>query len=258
MSNPSEKSKSKLATRISAKLDRKLASYVAAASSAGVALLAVQPAQAGIVFTKTNVTVNDGTPLDLNNDGVVDFAFGFFEIDHDIVLAATPQVSGNEVQVGHLNEAAAGHFGTPVGPFSKFRATSIDYSSFGPMMAGEGQYGSAYYCLGNWINATNRYLGLKFLINGEVHYGWARLSVGRYAFAGPCPAASSGVTLTGYAYETTPNKRILDGHTSGASKIAALDPAELPKASVQPATLGALALGVNALPIWRRENEERL
>jgi hypothetical protein len=50
---------------------------------------------------------------------------------------------------------------------------------------------------GEWAYATNRNLGLKFSIQGETHYGWARLSV--YVVKGR-PYVRS--TLTGYAYET--------------------------------------------------------
>ena len=36
---------------------------------------------------------------------------------------------------------------------------------------------SGYNKYGVWNDAGNRYLGLKFKINGETHYGWARLNV---------------------------------------------------------------------------------
>ena len=49
------------------------------------------------------------------------------------------------------------------------------------------------------------YLRLKFMVDGKVHYGWARLSVAldqRWQYD-----EVSG-TLTGYAHETVPNKAI--------------------------------------------------
>ena len=57
--------------------------------------------------------------------------------------------------------------------------------------------------VGPWNNVKNRYLGLKFQIKGKIHYGWARLNV-----------TGSGLgtivaTMTGYAYETIPNKAIV-------------------------------------------------
>src|SRR5262249_29126668 len=75
--------------------------------------------------------------------------------------------------------------------------------------------------IGRWINVTNGYLGLKFRIKGKFHYGWARLTVKVLG------GARIRTTLTGFAYETIPNKPIKAGKTKG------------------PATLGALAQGMN-------------
>lgn len=40
------------------------------------------------------------------------------------------------------------------------------------------QYMSMNYYAGNWDNVGQRYAGLKFVMNGQWHYGWIRLSVG--------------------------------------------------------------------------------
>lgn len=67
-------------------------------------------------------------------------------------------------------------------------------------------FSSAYF-KGSWENGqkgvTNRYLGLEFKVNGNVHYGWVRLN---FPF-------SKGATITGYAYETIPNKPIITRKT---------------------------------------------
>ena len=92
---------------------------------------------------------------------------------------------------------------------------------------------SQYSDLGPWVGkgkgVRNRYLGLKFVIHGKVHYGWARLSVtlGHHRQYGDV----SG-TLTGYAYQTIPNKAIITGKTKGQDLII-----------FQPDTRGGLALG---------------
>ena len=49
--------------------------------------------------------------------------------------------------------------------------------------------------------------------------------------------------LTGYAYETVPNKAIVAGKTKGPDVV-----------TVQDATLGHLARGASAIPAWRRTN----
>ena len=74
---------------------------------------------------------------------------------------------------------------------------------------------------GPWYNVPNRYLGLKFYVKGKAHYGWARLKT-----------TACHATLTGYAYETIPNKPIITGKTKGPDVI-----------TVQPGGLGALAPG---------------
>ena len=78
---------------------------------------------------------------------------------------------------------------------------------------------------GSWVNVKDRYLGQKFKIHQRTHYGWARLDVeaGRNTIT---------ATLTGYAYETIPNKPIVAGKTKGKDVI-----------TVHPASLGALATG---------------
>ena len=62
-------------------------------------------------------------------------------------------------------------------------------------------------CRGPWVHANERYLGLKFVINGEFHFGWARLDV-NCDYPHPINAR-----LTGYAYETIPNQPIVTGDT---------------------------------------------
>jgi hypothetical protein len=78
-------------------------------------------------------------------------------------------------------------------------------------MAQATQRNGKSYLRDPWANngkgVKNHYLGLRFAINGKVHYGWARLTV----------SVSNGIyaTLTGYAYETIPNKSIIAGATKG-------------------------------------------
>jgi len=125
--------------------------------------------------------------------------------------------------------ASALRYGARIGPKkSKF------FVRF-PMMAMEvfARVGSEYSDIGPWVRKNkgleNRYLGLKFIVDGEVHYGWARLSVTlshRPVYEGV------SATLTGYAYETIPDKTIVAGRTTGRDVV-----------KVPPGTLGSLARG---------------
>jgi hypothetical protein len=87
---------------------------------------------------------------------------------------------------------------------------------------------------------------LKFKIKGKTHYGWARLTV-------TDKNTVITATLTGYAYETIPNKPILTGKTRGLDDDYQPTPASLKTHTSKPTTLGALALGAPGLAIWKRE-----
>jgi hypothetical protein len=107
-------------------------------------------------------------------------------------------------------------------------------------------------CWGDWDNVTNRYLGLKFIIRGKLHYGWTRLNVQENLFF--------TATLTGYAYENIAGKSIKAGQTKGAADewdeegfdtgASVMSPiTDTP----QPAALGMLALVAQGVPLWRRK-----
>jgi len=205
--------------------------YALAASAMGVGMLA-QTADAKIVYTQTHVKIspNHQIPLDLNHDGIADFTFkdtfsttsaSFYR---EGVLSILPSQT-NEIW-GHVN-GIGGHYasalaaGVRVGPNSKFSAGSRS-------LAYGGQEGTSIFCDGKWSDVRNRYLGLKFSIHGKIHFGWARLNV-------TCNLAQQGRTdavLTGYAYETTPNKPIITGRTHRPDAV-----------TDDRTTLGNLALG---------------
>lgn len=224
---------------VNAKLDKRLIAYVAAAGAAGVEVLAVaHPAQAKVVYTPANVTIaeNSQFPLDLNQDGVNDFSFSHFAYGHfDHFYAAG---LGANRMLGN-GSASALHFGLPIGPMGQF-------SHFG-LMAKCGGASSGSYTTGKWPNVQNRYLGLQFSINGKTHYGWARFTV----------TVNHGIigTLTGYAYETIPNKRILAGQTWGTDSAEFAQDKPISEATLGPASLGVLARGADGLSLWRREEE---
>jgi hypothetical protein len=89
---------------------------------------------------------------------------------------------------------------------------------------------SSSQAFGNWRNVKNRYLGLAFKIKGKTHYGWARLNAAFGDYKGV------RALLTGYAYETIPNKPIITGRKKGPDVI-----------TLEPGSLGALAAGASRL-----------
>jgi hypothetical protein len=210
-----------------------LNSYALAASAAGVGMLALaSPAQAKIIYRPTHRVIGDYHTynLDLNGDGKTDLTIkNEFHINCSTgggcssLQALSVGMAGKNEVVYNTFGAAALTSGRWVDPKSPFHRGD-------EVMARVGSSTS----FGNWRNVTDRYLGLKFRIKGKTHYGWARLSVivshesrVRVAFQSYITA-----TLTGYAYETIPNKPIIAGKTKGPDVI-----------TVQPGSVGTLAAG---------------
>jgi len=98
-------------------------------------------------------------------------------------------------------------------------------------------WGSGYG--GPWANATGRFLGLVFQIDGKQHFGWARLTV---RITSGCIGCTAGIS--GYAYGTISGKPIVAGAMGHEIEARA-----------KPATLGMLALGSQSLALWRRKEE---
>jgi hypothetical protein len=244
--------------------------YAVAASAAGVGLLALaQPSEAKIVYTPANVHIVGKANLDLNNDGITDFQFCAIGDSQSSSYCPTqrgrralaakhppspfssnlwifPAKAINEIW-GHLSfrqrpTASALPAGARIGPKGKF---SPGYR----LMATWGSASGQTYYGGPWKNAKRQYLGLKFIIKGKVHYGWARLDVHWHP-----PKLSA--TLTGYAYETVPGKSIITGKRKGPndrSMVKQPSPTALPALPPKPATLGLLSMGADGLSVWRRE-----
>jgi len=227
--------------KISDSLNRQLNTYALVASAAGVSVLALARAsEAKVVYTETHQVTHTGFPLyiDLNHDGIKDFVLrtryywgSYFEVGLSASGYRKNVVAGRRFKSNgsyFFSAASALPAGARIGPESKFPVRH-------PFMAVELFNGrsSQYSDLGPWAGkgkgVSDRYLGLKFVVHGKVHYGWARLSVtlGHHRQFGDV----SG-TLTGYAYETIPNKPIIAGQTKGEDVI-----------TVQPETLGELARG---------------
>ncbi len=249
MTHPKKSAQPRATARVNATLEKRLISYVTAASAAGIALSAAPQASAKIVYTAANITVTGGTTLDLNGDGIADFSFVFEPGIHSSALAINRLTIGNSILCGlkpPCVDAEAAGLAQAVGPLRGFAGTSYTnaFSGRGVFMAFFIGYGGQTYFIGPWANVSNHYVGFKFLIAGKVHYGWARMSVGNWNNGG-------AVTISGYAYETIPNQRIFTGQESGLPA----EESSVPASASQPAgaSLGALAGGAGTLPLWRRE-----
>jgi hypothetical protein len=146
-----------------------------------------------------------------------------------------PVQAGNAVVQGQQETtAAAVAAGKRIGPQQEF-VSGDAYMSFNSFKS----YGEKFaQQSGTWRNVEFAYVGLKIVINGQVHYGWARIKF-------PYVGAITYPTIYGYAYESTPNQPIDAGQTSGTSEEAAKTPA---------ASLGMLAAGASGVNVWRGQN----
>ena len=244
-------------------VNRKLNMYALAAGATGVGALALaQPAEARIVYTRTHQVTSPQQVLaiDLNHDGIKDFGIstsyaggsGFFSVG----LKVYQYYIGHANRIAGKGDAAAFRAGAQIGPKRLFSYNNHQ------MAREQFNQGQRFHVSGPWANTgngvKNHYLGLKFIIKDQVHYGWARLTVtlGNHAVLGDVEG-----TLTGYAYETIPGKPIIAGNiiagkAEGTHEISVEQPnAAFLKTPVSgPATLGLLALGSPGSSIWRRES----
>jgi len=237
-------------------LHQHLHMYALAASAAGVSVLAMaQPGEAEIIYTPVQVTIGPGQhyDLDLNQDGIVDFTI------KNHFHNTTSGDAASLFVLSKAHNAVAGHIANYGFPWayalrSGMRITKAErhFTPDRATMLWSNFFLTTTFRGGSWLGysnrgVSNRYLGLKFKIDGKVHYGWAQLSVQAYQ-------QQITATLTGYAYETVPNKAIKAGAEQGTDEsIEQPSPAALTKPAQKPATLGMLALGSRALSTWRRK-----
>jgi len=232
--------RSRKLANLSQSIHHRLNMYALAAGAAGVGVVALsQPADAKIVYTPAHKQImpNHSIPLDLNHDGKTDFRikntwYSTTSVDEDIVgsINVIPARKANAI-VGYSHTdfkwASALAAGVKVGPKTAFSPGNKEMAS-GGYDAGTTTVG---WCNGPWKNLRHRYLGLKFTIEGKIHFGWAKLN------ESCAKNGENSAFLTGYAYETVANKPIVTGKTKGPDVI-----------TVGPGSLGKLAAGASAMP----------
>lgn len=199
----------------------RLATCAVLIASCALTMIFVKPASATIVYTPVNTTLTGSghIKIDLNHDGIKDFdiqgaAAGLYCGTggggvHGVVTI-TPTTGDGEIASG--TNATPLVSGISVGPNGAFSNSGSLMTNF---LLGRGC--GSMYLYGNWCHrsaayrcAGAGYLGLRFLINGQVHYGWAYVTV-----TGGLLGPALSVTVKSFAYETIAGRGITTGQTSG-------------------------------------------
>jgi hypothetical protein len=246
-------------------LSRQIAQYSLAAAAAGVSTLALsQPADAKVVITNKNIPIPFcfalfpcSVSLDLNGDGVNDLKFSLISSytysAHSLQLHVAAHNGGGVVGTAggaHGPYASPLLRGAHIGPSDHFSGgkdtVEVSYRHYD--RSGELSNLKLY---GKWgANHPNRFLGVKFKINGTTHFGWVRITVNVPSpSCVPLCSTDLSATITEYGYETVANKSL----GAGLASDSADDQAQaIPDEPSRP-SLGMLAFGADGLAIWRRE-----
>ncbi len=195
---------------------KKLVSYSLLAGMA--VLLPTAKANAAIIHTDiADVTLTSGQKYFVNFDG--DGA-GYEEIDIHMHTVGT---EGSAWTMNTYSSGLLGGANTSSWYMYRYGIMAGAYGNDDAIVLNNGDAISAgkyfYYNVnlfdqspagneGNWNNQTDKYLGVKFILNrsaapnATVHYGWVRMSTG---------SNYNSITIKDFAYENTPGQSILAG-----------------------------------------------
>lgn len=154
--------------------------------------------------------------LDLNNDGIKDYRIITVEIqssssgvNYNIKGAGVYPMNGNEILVSQGGSSSTNYIkpldaNSPIGP----NQTIWDYTSsaFLLNLTAKITYMGVpnTYERGLWDNVQDKYMAVRFKINGNSHYGWVRMDVNDNG---------DEVVIKSYAYNSTANASLNAGAT---------------------------------------------
>ncbi|MEZ4795634.1 MAG: T9SS type A sorting domain-containing protein [Flavobacteriaceae bacterium] len=146
--------------------------------------------------------------LDFNNDGASEYVIlnNFASGSYDVLRIFPYTLSASAFNTNAIlgSSASAGAYKYPFALNSGAMISSgltswINDSDFQTM-----NWNSCAYANSNWCGETDKFLGLRFDISGNTHYGWARLDV---------PLAPNTWVIKDFAYNSTPDAPIMAGQT---------------------------------------------
>lgn len=181
---------------------KKLAKQLAKYSALTLAVGGITESNGQIIYTDVTPDYAGGNGtnygLDMDNDTTIDFG---------IIGSTTPAVG--IYGLTSMNSFLGSQPGPYIYPFALNSGDPISSGQatwFGSYDVGTLNYNSCYGGIGssNWCGVTDKYLGLRFQIGANTHYGWARLDVS---------ASGDSFTVKDYAYNSVPDAPIDAGQT---------------------------------------------
>jgi hypothetical protein len=137
--------------------------------------------------------------LDLDNNAVIDFEIQGFEITSTALLGMKNQgMPGSvAVNIGGGNRSQKFDSGQDIGSsFTNWKGTG------NPVAGLSTAFG---FVTGDFIGDT-AFIGVKFPIDGNTHYGWVHVTISN-------PMIGGSATVLGYAYNAKAEEKILAGQT---------------------------------------------
>ncbi|MFI5171808.1 MAG: hypothetical protein ACHQFW_05430 [Chitinophagales bacterium] len=205
---------------------RQLKNYSAFSASF---LLLTNQLDGQLIYTDVDPDINvylDNVNFDFDNDGDADFKFIFTVETSPSLIPSELKVRinplGDNKVVYSIQTIPVTYSGTPWSTYTS-GATQLLFTVSPVINSGEtidaalnfqtnlanlyellyfNVYSSANYQPfkpGDWMAETNKFAGLQLSIDGELHYGWVRLSVD----------ATTGITVHDFAYEQNPDTPVM-------------------------------------------------
>jgi hypothetical protein len=248
-----------------AALDHRLNAYALAARAAGVALLACSPADSATVCKKVDVSLVKTDTFSLNPENLQIAPFNLVETYNDLSSLSAccwgdrgfiiPNSIGAAELLGAGDLPADVAFGAKIGPEGRFGKGR----SYGLLFTFGYDWGGTYrHHQGNFQLKKTNYIGFKFSVSGEHHYGWVRLSV---TFDQGGDGKVGTMHISSFGYETTPNTAVHAGQCSSqpvlrspasSEQKARRNSVRNARTARPPASLGELAAGSSGMRVWRR------
>lgn len=150
----------------------------------------------------TSENIKDSYNLDLNNDQITDFTVSVFSdtLEEWLLIASKPNATNGIISVAPwYTHTVPLNSGKEIYNLRGYRDGEF-YETWSLFNVGR-CFGGDPDCPYDWKNKVDKYLGLRFIIKGKTHFGWARMDV----------SSPTQWIIKDYAYNATPNLPILAG-----------------------------------------------